>query len=116
MLQSLRSEIWSSKTKSRRKMRQNADRTIFDITDEIIKFEVFADLSDEFSFRELKDELEEILCVSDISSKALQSEILGPRFNEVCKKLVSEKSSTDGYIITITGSAPSSFRDFESNL
>ena len=39
----------------------------FNITEKNNKFEIYADDFDEFSFAELKDELEEILSVSDIA-------------------------------------------------
>ena len=39
------------------------------------KFELYTDTFNEFSFEELKDELEELLSVSDITPKHLQHEI-----------------------------------------
>ena len=41
--------------------------SIFNITEEIIKFGLYTDTFDEFSFDDLKDELEEILTISDIT-------------------------------------------------
>ena len=52
---------------------------IFDITEENKKFELYTENFDEFSFTELKDELEKILNLSDITPKHLQHDIVGPR-------------------------------------
>ena len=70
--------------------------SVFNITEEKNKFELYTDSFDEFSFAELKDELEEILGLSDIKPTSLQLEIIGPRIVKAYKKLGSEKSSTDG--------------------
>ena len=51
------------------------------------KFELYTDNFDEFSFSELKDELEEIFSISDITPYHLQHEKLGPRIIEAYKKL-----------------------------
>ena len=45
----------------------------------IFKFEQYTDFFDEFSFTEIKDELEESFTVSSISQQHLQDKILGPR-------------------------------------
>ena len=42
-------------------------------------FELYKDASDEFSFEELKHELEVNLNISDITQPWLEHEILGPR-------------------------------------
>ena len=78
------------------------------------KFERYTDSFDEFSFGELKDEVEEILNISDSTPYHLQHEIIGPRLIQAYRKLRLEKSSTDGYIILLMGYARSFFRDFES--
>ena len=91
--------------------------SIFNITAGINKFELYADLSDEFSFTELKDELEEILGFSDIRPEHVQHEILGPRIIIAYKKLESEKRQTgDCYYVFLMGYARSPFRDFRSFL
>ena len=72
--------------------------SIFNITHENNNFELYTDNFDDFSFDELKDELEEILGLSDITPSHLQQEILGPYNIESYKKLRSEKSSTDDYL------------------
>ena len=73
--------------------------SIFNITEENNKFELYTDNFDEFSFSELKDELEDILFVPDFTLSVLQHEKIGPRIIEAHKELRSEKSSTDGYFI-----------------
>ena len=79
-------------------------------------FELCIDTFDVFSFRELKDELEEILRILDITPRDLQHEILGPRNIKPSKDLGMEKSSMDDYLILLMGYARSPNRDFESYL
>ena len=67
------------------------------------KFELYTDNFDEFSFAELKIEVEEILSISDITPSHLQHKIIGPRNIQAYKELRSENSSTDGYIFTFIG-------------
>ena len=90
--------------------------SIFNITKEINKFELYTDTFDEFSFEELKDELEEILNIPEITDDHLEDDTLAPRIIETYRKLRLDKSSHDGYIILLTGYINSSFRDFESYL
>ena len=90
--------------------------SIFNITEENNKFELYRDTSDKFGFSELKDELEEILNISHITNEHLDDEILGPRIIHEFIKLSTEKKNTDGYIILLLGYARSLFRDFESYL
>ena len=90
--------------------------SIFNITKENNKFELYTDTFDEFSFPELKDEIEEILDIPNITDDHLENEILAPRIAETYWKLRSDKTSHDGCIILLTGYANSSFRDFESYL
>ena len=90
--------------------------SIFNITKENNKFELYTDTFDELSFPELKDELEEILNIPEITDDHLEDETLAPRIAETYWKLRSDKTSHDGYIILLTGYANSSFRDFESYL
>ena len=77
----------------------------FSFTEEHIEFEFYVDSFDEFSFEELKDELEEILSISDIIPSHLQHEILGPDIIQAYKKLGLEKSSNDGYFMLLMGYA-----------
>ena len=65
--------------------------SIFNISEENIKFELYTDNIDEFSFEDFKDELEEIFSISDITSYHLQYEKIGPRNIEAYRKLRLEK-------------------------
>ena len=91
-------------------------KSILDITKENNKFELYVDTFDEFPFEELKDELEEILNIPNIADSHLEDETLAPRIAETYRKLRSDKSSHDGYIILLMGYVRSPFRDFESYL
>ena len=53
--------------------------SVFNTTQEISKFELYADNFDEFSFRELKDELDEVSDISDTTPEDIQNKIMGPR-------------------------------------
>ena len=90
--------------------------SIFNITKENNKFELYTDTFDEFSFMELKDEVEEILNISNITDAHLEDDKLGPKIADTYWKLRSDKTSHDGYIILLMGYARSAFRDFESYL
>ena len=90
--------------------------SIFNITKENNKFELYTDTFDEFSFEELKDEVEEILNIPEITDDPLEDETLAPRIAETYWKLRSDKTSYDAYTILLTAYANSSFRDFESYL
>ena len=90
--------------------------SIFNITKENNKFELYTDTFDEFSFMELKDEVEEILNISNITDAHLEDDKLGPKIADTYWRLRSDKSSHDGYIILLMGYARSPFRDFESYL
>ena len=90
--------------------------SIFDITKENNKFELYTDTFDEFSFKELKDETGEILNIPNIRDDHLEDETLARRIAETYQKLRSDKSEHDGYIIFLMGYARSRFRDLESYL
>ena len=90
--------------------------SIFNINTTNNKFELYTDTFDEFSFDELKYELEEILKLSNITDAHSKDETTGPRIIKAYWELRSERSSTDGYIISIMGYARSPFREFESCL
>ena len=87
--------------------------SIFNITEENNKFEIYRDTSDKFGFLELKDELEEILNISHITDDHLDDEVLGPRIIDEFIKLSTEKKNTDGYMMLLLAFARSPFRDFE---
>ena len=90
--------------------------SIFNITKENNNFELYTDTFDEFSFKQLKDEVEEILNIPEITESLLEDETLLPLIIDTYQKLRSDKSSHDGYIILLMGYARSPFRDFESYL
>ena len=90
--------------------------SIFNITEENNKFELYRGMTAKFGFLELKDELEEILNISHITNKHLDDEIIGPRIIDEFTKLSNEKKNSDGYMILLFGYKASSFRDFESYL
>ena len=90
--------------------------SIFNINTTNNKFQLYTDNFDEFSFEEVKHELEEIFSISNISHEHLQDEIIGPRIISAYKKLETEKRHTDGYYILILCYARSPFRDFISYL
>ena len=90
--------------------------SIFNITEENNKFELYRDTSAKFGFLELKDELEDDLNISHITNEHLDDELLGPRIIDELIKLSNEKKNSDGYMILLLGYSASSFRDFESYL
>ena len=90
--------------------------SVFNITEENNKFEIYRDMSDKFGFLQLKDEIEELLDVSHITDDHLNEEILGPRISDEFIKLSNEKKNSDGYMILLFGYSASSFRDFERYL
>ena len=70
--------------------------SIFKITKENNKFELYTDTFDEFSFEELKEQVEEILNIPNITEDLLEDETIAPGIIKAYWKLRSEKSSTDG--------------------
>ena len=90
--------------------------SIFNITKENNKFELYTDTFDEFSFMELKEEVEEILNIPNITDAHLEDETLGPQIAKTYWDLRPDKASHDGYNILLMGYARSFFRDFESYL
>ena len=90
--------------------------SIFNVTKENYKIELYTDTFDEFSFEELKDEVDEILNIPEITNSHLEDETLTPLIIDTYQKLRSDKSSHDGYIILLMGYARSPFRDFECYL
>ena len=90
--------------------------SLFNITKENNKFELYTDNFDEFSFHELQDEFAEILNIPNITDAHLEDKATADRIAETYWKLRSDKSTDDGYIILLLGYARSPFRDFESYL
>ena len=77
--------------------------SIFNLTEENNKFELYRDSSNKFGFLELKDELEEILDFSHISQELLQDDVMGPGIFDEVLKLSHEKKNSDGYMILLLG-------------
>ena len=90
--------------------------SIFNITEEDNKFEIYRDSSNKFGFLELKDELEEILHIPHITNQHLDDKKIGPRIIDAYIKLSHEKKNSDGYMLLLVGYSRSLFRDFESYL
>ena len=90
--------------------------SIFNITEENNKFEIYRDISNKVGFLELKDKLEEILNIPHITTEHLDDEILGPRIIDEYIKLSIEEKNRDGCMILLLGYTASPFRDFESYL
>ena len=90
--------------------------SIFNISEENNKFEIYRDISNKFGFLELKDKLEEVLNIPHITTKHLDDEILGPRIIDEYIKLSIEEKNRDGYMILLFGYSASSFRDPEGYL
>ena len=90
--------------------------SIFNITKEKNKFELYTDNFDELSFTELEDEVGEILGIPNITDTHLEDDTLGPFIAKTYWELRSDKTSHDGYSILLMGYARSPFRDFESYL
>ena len=59
----------------------------FNITEENKKLELHTDTFDEFSFQELRDELEQILNIPDKTSYHLDHNLLGPRIFRAYKEI-----------------------------
>ena len=90
--------------------------SIFNITEENNKVELYRDMTSKFGFLELRDEPEEILNISHTTIKHLDDEILGSRIIDEYIKLANENKNSDGYMILLLGYSASPFRDFESYL
>ena len=60
--------------------------SIFNITRENNKFELYTDTFDEFSFEELKNEVEMIVNLPDITPDDLEDDIVGPRVFQAYRK------------------------------
>ena len=93
----------------------NVCKSIFHITEENNKFNLYTDTFDESSYRELKDELEENLEIPNFSRKHLQDK-KRPRKVKAFEKLETEKRGIDGYYMFLMVYARSPFRDFDSYL
>ena len=90
--------------------------SIFNITEENNKFELYRDTFDKFGFLEIKDEIGEVFDISHITNEHLDDELLGPQIINEYIKLSTEKRNSDGYMILLYGYTRPRFRDFESYL
>ena len=73
-------------------------------------------LEDEFSYTQLKDEVAELLGLSDITFEELKHETFGQNFIETYRNISTDKSQTDGYYLILQDYVYSLYRDFESYL
>ena len=83
--------------------------SFFNINASSNKFELYTDTFDNFSFEEIKDELEEILDISNILSEHLKNDKIGPCIISACEKLETEKRQTEGYYKLLMAYARSPF-------
>ena len=90
--------------------------SIFNITEENNKFEIYRDTPTKFQFLDLKDELEEILGVPHITREHLLDDETASLIIDEYHKLSHEKKISDGYTILLLNYSRSQFRDFESYL
>ena len=90
--------------------------SIFNITEEINKFEIYRDTPTKFQFLDLKDEHEEILGIPHITRDHLLEDETASRIIDEYHKLSQEKKNSDGYTILLLSYSRSQFRDFESYL
>ena len=90
--------------------------SIFNITEENNKFEIYRDIPTKFQFLDLRDELEEILGIPHITRDHLLDDETATRNIDEYHKLSHEKKNSDGYTILLINYSRSQFRDFESYL
>ena len=90
--------------------------SIFNITEENNKFEIYRDTPTKFQFLDLKDELEEILGLPHITREHLLDDETASRIFDEYHKLSHETKKSDGYTILLLNYSRSQFRDFESFL
>ena len=90
--------------------------SIFNITEENNKFEIYRDTPTKFQFLDLKDEIEEILNIPHITREYLLDDETASRNIDEYHKLSHEKKDSDGYTILLLNYSRSQFRDFESYL
>ena len=90
--------------------------SIFNITEENNKFEIYRDTPTKFQFLDLKDEIEEILGIQHITREHLLDDETASRIIDEYHKLSQEKKNSVGYTILLLNYSRSQFRDFESYL
>ena len=90
--------------------------SLFNITEENNKFEIYRYTPTKFRFLDLKDEIEEILNISHITREHLLDDETASRIIDEYHKLSHEKKNSDGYTILLLNYSRSKFRDFENYL
>ena len=90
--------------------------SIFDITEENNKFEIYRDTPTKFQFLDLEGELEEIFGIPHITREHLLDDETASCIIDEHHKLSQEKKNSDGYTILLLNYSRSQFRDFESYL
>ena len=90
--------------------------SIFILTEENNKLEIYRDTPTKFKFLDLKDELEEILGIPQITREHLLDDETASRIIDDYHKLSQEKKNSDGYTILLLNYSRSQFQDFESYL
>ena len=83
--------------------------SIFNITEENNKIEIYRDTPTKFQFLDLKDELEEILGIPHITREHLLDDEIASRIIDEYHKLSHEKKNTDGYTILLLNYSRSQF-------
>ena len=76
--------------------------------------EVYTDKFEEFASAELKDEIEEMPDIPNITSEQLQDKIIGSLIISAYRKLETQKGRTNGYYMLFMGYGRLLFRVFES--
>ena len=71
--------------------------SIFNTTEENNNFELYKDNFDDCQFAKLKDAVEQVANVSDMSEEKLKDDTIGPVIISIYGKLQLEKLRTDGY-------------------
>ena len=93
--------------------------SIFNITEENINFENgrFADeKSGGVSYKEVRDEIEKNLDISDITASDLEDDIIAPIITEEYREQVAKRTKDDGYMRILAIYVSSLCQDFESFL
>ena len=90
--------------------------SIFNITEENNKFEIYRDTPTKFQFLDLNDELEEILGTPNNTREHLLDDETASQIIDEYHKLSHEKKNSDGYTILLLNYSRSQFRDFEKYL
>ena len=83
--------------------------SIFNITEENNKFEIYRDTPTKFQFLDLKDELEEIVGIPHITREHLLHDETASLIIDDYHKLSHEKKKSDGYTILLLNYSRSQF-------